>query len=147
LRRKYPSNVLAGVRDSRCASINKEAMKMSPVTSAIIIGTGIGLLATYWGVRLLTGKRAGPKDSMKFGERLIWITMAVIMPFVWFIAFVVGGNFGGALAGNLAEATGAPEALLVPFGIGTGLAICIIFLTLGVTMLCIVAFRLLGFRR
>lgn len=122
---------------------------MLSVTFAIVAGTVIGFFITFLGVRHLIEGRENPvikHPSAKGGKRVIWTVTVAAMPFVWFVAFVVGGNFGGAVASNLAEVSGIPEAFLVPIGIGTGLALFIAFLALGAALISIVVVRIFGRR-
>jgi hypothetical protein len=42
----------------------------------------------------------------------------------WFAAFIIGGNFGGALGSQLAERMGWNETLLMVAGVGLGIFVC-----------------------
>lgn len=120
---------------------------MVSVTLAITVGTLVGFLTAFRAIRYFTKDRKMSvptrRDVKKDGTRIVWTVTTLAAPIVWFLAFIVGGNFGGAFASNLAEATGVSEVLLVPLGIGVGLAICIAFLAVGIGLLCIGALRIL----
>ena len=103
-------------------------MMMNSVATAIVVGTLVGTWGMYFAIgRLIASDwmlQAG-RPPTAFGRRVVWAVAVIAVPFAWFMGFVVGGNFGGAFAGVLAERTGLPEAALIPAGIGLGLAMCI----------------------
>ena len=72
----------------------------------------------------------------------IWVVAAVTSPFAWFLGFVFGGNFGGAVASTISEASGLPSEILISGGVGLGIFACTVLLSIGSVFLIFIVIRL-----
>jgi hypothetical protein len=115
------------------------------VAIAIFGGTLLGLLVSYFAIKRLAASRwmlSSSQSPTTGGRRTVWVVAIIAIPFAWLLGFVVGGNFGGALAGRFAESSGLSEAILIPSGIGLGIALCTAMLSIGSALLGLLVVRL-----
>lgn len=110
----------------------------SPVFTAIVLATLLSAITTYRTVKMI-GQSAWLLGSDKtpakgVAPKLALILALIAFPFAWFLGFVIGGNFGGAIASVLPE-IGISEKTLIPFGIGLGIFICATFLSIAVALI------------
>lgn len=113
-------------------------MIVTAVSFAVLVSTLLCVVATYIAVRQISrGQWLTPADrtSSPFARRVSWLSAIGVFPFAWFLGFVVGGNFGGAIASNLSEGTGLPAGFLIPLGIGVGIFLCTTLLSIAVALL------------
>lgn len=97
---------------------------MTTVSFAVTVATMLAVFTTYFLIQRILSRWRFLRSQVLPGSltrSVTWILVVVTLPFAWFLGFVIGGNFGGALAGNFAESSGIAPKLLVPLGIGAGI--------------------------
>ena len=116
---------------------------MNSVTFAIGIGTLLGIIAAF-----LIIKRIGESEwrlhdefTGAFARRVTWFVGVATFPFAWFLGFIVGGNFGGALAGRFSEEVGLSAEILIPIGIGAGIFVCSALLSIATALTAFIIAR------
>lgn len=86
------------------------------------------MLACYFAVRRIAKCRwlvAAPRQPRSLAGAFCWLIAVVAFPFAWFFGgLVIGGNVGGALAGETAENFGLPLEVVGPIGVGLGVILC-----------------------
>lgn len=110
---------------------------MTSVAFAVLLGTVLGGLATYWAVSRIVGNRwlLPMGYDGRLAQRVAWFAAIVAYPFMWFLGFVVGGNFGGGAAGKVSESLGLSSQIVIPFGIGLGILLGTTLLSIAVSVL------------
>lgn len=103
---------------------------MNVISFAIIIGTLLGIFSTIVVVAGLAKSNWLLKSRTvpaRFVIRLpLWVAMSAF-PFSWFVGFIVGGNFGGAIAASVLEKFDLSSGVIIPIGIAAGIAFCSAF--------------------
>lgn len=96
---------------------------MSAVSFSVIVATVLAVCVVYLLIRRILLQWRFVRSQVIPGaitRGVTWILVVIALPFAWFFGFVIGGNFGGALAGNFAEGSGITPRLIIPLGIGAG---------------------------
>jgi len=89
---------------------------LNPVFLATVISTVASIFTIMYLVRVLVRKR----PAHKFASWVIPFIAVIAYPFSWFLGYVIGGNFGGSIAGLIP----VHEPVLIAAGIGVGIFIC-----------------------
>jgi hypothetical protein len=105
---------------------------ITPAALAVFVATALCLAVLAVVIRALTATRwlLPASATGKVSRWVTWTLAVATFPFVWFLGFVVGGNFGGAYASRLAEAWSISGEILIPLGIGFALFVCALVLSL-----------------
>ncbi|UTP41411.1 hypothetical protein M9M90_09625 [Phenylobacterium sp. LH3H17] len=103
------------------------------VFAAIALGVLLGTGLLGWLIRVHTRHRA---PRFKGAVAIVNVATGVAAILVLLPGFVVGGNFGGAIAAGAAEAMGWSMLFVVPLGIALGV-------TIGITLPVLAVFVLL----
>lgn len=119
---------------------------MTLVILAVLTGSSVSVLTAYLAIRRVIQSRwllpAG-RVSTSFAHGIAWGLAIVAFPFAWFLGFVAGSNFGGAIFSVISESTGVPEKLLIPFGIAIGIFLCTTLLSIGASIVGFIVARLI----
>ena len=108
--------------------LNREIM-MTFISVSVCLATIMSAIVVYLTIKTLVRSNSGtPIVGLRFSNAML-VLVTIIFPFAWFFGFVVGGNFGGAVASNLAG-TLFSERVLIPIGIGIGIFICTTFVSI-----------------
>lgn len=119
---------------------------MTTVSISVTVATALAVFAIYFSIRQILSRRwllrsdAPPAPQTR---NVTWTLAILALPFTWFLGFVIGGNFGGALAGSFAESSRLDPGLLIPFGIGVGIFLVTSVGAIGIGLLGFVLGRLI----
>lgn len=89
-------------------------------------GTFLGLFAALMVIRMVLTAQSAFAMNRKLTRRertVVTVVVAVAFPFSWFVAFVVGGNFGGSYTAYAVAKSGILDDEFTNLGIGLGISI------------------------
>src|SRR5262245_41671747 len=114
----------------------------TPVSIATVVGTAVAAIVLWVTIRWLGNSNfllAPGQRARRAGKLAAVVAGVVSFPFAWFVGYVVGGNFGGAYASRV----GREADLLIPIGIGTGILLVTVVVSLIIAVVAFVCGRLL----